>query len=43
VDFILTRELGTKGKEWERVDQYRKDCQGTASWKKAQKKTGHRL
>ncbi|KAK0926762.1 hypothetical protein LTR57_003804 [Friedmanniomyces endolithicus] len=43
VDFILTRELGTKGREWERVDQYRKDCQSTATWKKAQKKTGHQL
>ncbi|KAK1093112.1 hypothetical protein LTR48_002979 [Friedmanniomyces endolithicus] len=43
VDFILTRELGTKGKQWESVDQYRKDCQVTTTWKKAQKKTGHRL
>ncbi|KAK1057353.1 hypothetical protein LTR33_013666 [Friedmanniomyces endolithicus] len=43
VDFILTRELGTKGEQWESVDQYRKDCQVTTTWKKAQKKTGHRL
>ncbi|KAK3616805.1 hypothetical protein LTR56_025708 [Elasticomyces elasticus] len=43
VDFILTRELGTKGKTWDEVVAYRKSCQATDGWKKAQKKTGHRL
>ena len=43
VDFILTRELGTKGKTWEKIERYRKECQSTESWVKAQKKTGHRL
>lgn len=41
--FILARELGTKGKKWERIDQWIKDCENTESYKKAVEKTGHHL
>lgn len=43
VDFVFARELGTKGKQWEKIEQYKKDCQATQTWQKAQKKTGHKL
>ncbi|KAK3069533.1 hypothetical protein LTR53_012051 [Teratosphaeriaceae sp. CCFEE 6253] len=43
VDFILVRQLGTKGRGWERVEKYVKDCQGTESWVKAQQRSGYRL
>ena len=42
-DFVFVRELGTKGKNWPKIEQYVKDCQSTESWKKAQRKTGHKL
>jgi len=42
-DFVFARELGTKGKKWEKIDQYIKDCQQVPSWQKAMKKTGHKL
>jgi glutathione S-transferase len=43
VDFILARQLGTKGKQWPRVEQYLEDCHKTETWQKAVKKTGHKL
>lgn len=43
LDFIFARDLGTKGKQWPKVEQYLKDCQATQSWQKATKKTGHKL
>lgn len=42
-DFILTRQLGTKDKSWPRINKFIQDSQGTATWIKAQKKTGHKL
>jgi len=43
VDYILTRELGTKGKKWPRIDQWLKNCHATESYKRAVEKTGHKL
>jgi len=42
-DFVLARELGTKGRTWERVERYVRDCQQTATWQKARERTGHKL
>lgn len=41
--FILARELGTKGKEWKGVNAWLKACEGTESYKRAVEKTGHQL
>lgn len=41
--FILARQLGTKGRKWERVDRWIADCENTESYKRAVSKTGHRL
>lgn len=43
VDFILLRQLGTKGKKWERVEQWLQDCKSTETYKRAVQKTGHKL
>ena len=43
LDFILARELGSKAQDWPKVKEYIQACQSTASWQKAQKKTGHKL
>ncbi|KAK3678402.1 hypothetical protein LTR78_001699 [Recurvomyces mirabilis] len=43
LDFILARELGVKAQDWPKVKEYIQACQSTASWQKAQKKTGHKL
>ncbi|KAI5199371.1 benzoate 4-monooxygenase cytochrome-like protein P450 [Aureobasidium subglaciale] len=41
--FILARQLGTKGKKWEKVDKWIADCEETESYKRAVEKTGHKL
>jgi glutathione S-transferase len=41
--FILARELGTKGKKWEKVEKWIADCEGTESYKRAVERTGHKL
>jgi glutathione S-transferase len=41
--FILTRELGTKGRKWEKVNKWIADCEGTESYKRAIEKTGHKF
>ncbi|MCJ1323859.1 hypothetical protein MMC10_000520 [Thelotrema lepadinum] len=43
VDYILARQLGTQGKKWKRIEQYLKDCQATATYKKAIEKTSYHL
>lgn len=43
VQFILARELGTKGKKWERVEQWVKDCEATKGYKRAVEKSGYTL
>lgn len=43
VQFIVARELGTKGKKWERIERWVKDCEGTDGYRRAVKKTGHEL
>lgn len=43
VEFILTRKLGTLGKDYPRLQQYIKDCHATDTLQKALKKTGHKL
>ncbi|KAI4843690.1 benzoate 4-monooxygenase cytochrome-like protein P450 [Aureobasidium sp. EXF-8845] len=42
-NFILARQLGTKGKRWEKVEKWIADCEETESYKRAIEKTGHRL
>ncbi|KAG9738963.1 glutathione S-transferase, partial [Aureobasidium melanogenum] len=41
--FILARQLGTKGKKWERIEKWIADCENTESYKRAVQKTGHKL
>nr|OQO32083.1 hypothetical protein B0A51_00621 [Rachicladosporium sp. CCFEE 5018] len=41
--FILARELGTKGRKFERTEKYIKDCEATESYRKAVQKSGHQL
>lgn len=41
--FILARELGTKGKKWEKVEKWIADCEETESYKRAVERTGHKL
>lgn len=41
--FILARQLGTKGKKWERIEKWIADCENTESYKRAVEKTGHKL
>ena len=41
--FILARELGTKGKEWPKINQWLKDCEATQTYQQAVKHTGHKL
>lgn len=41
--FILARELGTKGRKWEKVEKWIADCEETESYKRAVEKTGHKL
>jgi len=43
VSFILARELGTKGRKWERLEQYVRDCEEVGSYRKAVEKTGYAL
>lgn len=43
VAFILARELGTQGKSWPAVEEFRKACEATDTYKKAVEKTGHKL
>ncbi|KAF2762037.1 thioredoxin-like protein [Pseudovirgaria hyperparasitica] len=41
--FVLTRELGTKGKTWSNVNKWLKKCESTKTYQDAVKKTGHSL
>jgi glutathione S-transferase len=41
--FILARQLGTKGKKWEKIEKWIADCEATESYKRAIEKTGHKL
>jgi len=43
VQFILARELGTKGKSWKKVNEWVERCEATESYKKAVEKSGHTL
>lgn len=43
VQFIVARELGTQGKSWPNVQRWVEDCEATASYKAAVKKTGYEL
>lgn len=43
VQFILARELGTKGKSWSKIDAWVKRCESTESYKRAVQKSGHTL
>lgn len=43
IDFILARNLGTKGRKWENIERWLKDCKATETYKKAVEKTGHKL
>lgn len=42
-EFILIRELGTKGKEYPNINKWLDACKETDSYKRAVKKTGHKL
>ena len=41
--FILARQLGTKGKKWERIEKWVADCENTESYRRAAEQTGHKL
>lgn len=41
--FIITRELGTNGKQWPNIEKWLKACEDTDGYKRAVKKTGHNL
>lgn len=41
--FILARQLGTKGRKWENVERWIAECEATESYKRALEKTGHKL
>jgi glutathione S-transferase len=41
--FILARQLGTKGKKWEKIEKWIANCEATESYKRALEKTGHKL
>lgn len=43
VDFVLVRELGTKGKSWPRINEWLKICHETKSYQDAVRKTGYTL
>lgn len=43
VQFILERKLGTEGKSWKKVDEWRERCEGTETYKRAIEKSGHTL
>lgn len=43
IQTIISKELGTEGRKWERVERWMKDCEGTESYQMAVKKTGHKL
>lgn len=43
VQFILARDLGTKGKSWAKVNEWVERCEATESYKKAVEKSGHTL
>lgn len=41
--FILARQLGTKGKSWSNIEKWLKACEEAGAYKKAVQKTGHKL
>lgn len=41
--FILERELGTKGGNWPKVNEWLARCEATESFKRAVEKSGHTL
>lgn len=43
IDFILGRELGTKGGNWPGVQRYLKNLHSQEGYKRAVGKTGHTL
>lgn len=43
LSFILARKLGTGDKSWPALEQYLRDCEGTASFQQAVKKSGYQL
>ena len=43
VAFTIARGLGTKGRTWKRVEEWIARCEDTDSYKRAVKKTGHKL
>jgi glutathione S-transferase len=43
VDFVLVRELGTKGKSWPKINEWLKVCHETKTYQEAVRKTGYTL
>ena len=43
IEYIMVKQLGTRGKKWERIEQYLVDCPATATYRKAVEKTGYHL
>jgi glutathione S-transferase len=45
IQFIFARDLcaGRKVGEWKNVECWMKDCEGTESWERAVRKTGHEM
>jgi len=41
--FILARGLGTKGKQWPKIEKWIEHCEATSTYKKAVQKTGYDL
>jgi glutathione S-transferase len=42
-EFVIERQLGTFGKEWPNINKWLEKCKETESYKRAVKKTGHKL
>jgi glutathione S-transferase len=43
VEFIFAMKLGTQGKEYPSINKWMEACRSTESYKRAVKKTGHKL
>jgi glutathione S-transferase len=45
IQFIFARDLcaGRKAVEWKNVERWMRDCEGTESWQRPVRKTGHEM
>jgi glutathione S-transferase len=43
LSFMMTMELGTGGRKWEGVERWVRDCEESEGFKRAVRKTGHKM